>query len=219
MRIRIARLRSRLVRLMPAVLLLTYAVPVCAQETERDSLALPPRGQPAEVLPGQLEGQGENDGTAEALAGAVLSDPEILHVFLTANRGEVVASRPVGDGAEEEVTAYARHMIDKHSDVIRRADSLAMALGVEPQANTVSRALEQIAQGVAQRVEGLDDPDHRDMQYMESQIALHRQTLDLLDFVLIPNAQDESLRALLSQTRADVMRHLAEAREIHDGLD
>lgn len=230
---RIARISSILVLLAATVLFYTalfYAAPAAAQETEQPKQEQPTEGQ---GLPGQeqpVEGEGEAMGdimgdvdtdapVAPTLAGAALSDAQILHVFRTANQGEVVTSEPIGDGAEEEVAAYARHMIDKHADVLARIDSLAGVMGVEPQENMVSATLTQVAQGIADRLAGLDDPDHRDMTYMESQVALHKQTLDLLDFVLIPNAQDAALRTMLSQARATVMRHLEQAKEIHDGLD
>lgn len=229
---RTKRIRGILALLMAGILFV--AAPAAAQETERETppeQQAPPidppmpqdpvipegQGVPGEELPGVVEGQGEM--MPNMLSGAVLSDAEVLHIFRTANQGEIATSQPIGDGAEEEVRAYAQHMIDRHNEVLARLDSLAGAMGLQPQDNMVSATLNQIAQGVAGRLTQLDDPDHRDMQYMASQIALHQQTLDMLDFVLIPNAQDESLRNLLSQSRAAVMRHLEEAKKIHDGLD
>ena len=53
-----------------------------------------------------------------------------------------------------------------------------------------------------------------DARYLEAQIVLHGHTLDMLDFVLIPNADDDAFRTLLEQARPHVEMHLRQAKRL-----
>ena len=140
-----------------------------------------------------------------------MTDADRLHVFITGNRGEIVTSQPVvGKAASPEVRAYAQDMIRMHEQVIDRA----MALDLDPMDNPVSMAMSQQAQGVAGKLAGMNGAA-LDMAYIESQVVLHGQTLNTLDYVLIPNTRDAAARRLMEQTRPDVARHLERAKALH----
>jgi putative membrane protein len=145
-----------------------------------------------------------------AAGNAAMSDAELLHVFITANRGEIVTSEPLLDDlGSAETRQYAEQMIAEHTRVLQQAE----ALDIEPRDNPVSMSMTMIATGKAQKLDRMDAPE-LDMHYMESQVVLHGHTLDMLDFVLIPNADDEQFRALLEQVRPNVEMHLRRAEQI-----
>lgn len=152
---------------------------------------------------------------ADAAAGAApqpLTDNQIQHVFITANRGEVVTSQPVLDDLQDaEVRAFAQQMVEEHTRVVERAEALPDLM---PEMNPVSMSLTEVAQGTARELEGMDAA-MLDRQYIEKQVVLHGHTLAMLDHVLIPAAQDEALRALMEETRPAVEAHLVRAKELH----
>ena len=143
-----------------------------------------------------------------------MSDADRLHVFITGNRAEIVTSEPVvGKLTDPEVRQFAQDMIRVHSGVIDRA----MALDLDPRDNPVSMAMTQQAQGVAGKLAGMNGMA-LDMEYVDAQIVLHGQTLNTLDYVLIPNTRDAAARRLMEQTRPDVADHLRRAKALHNKM-
>jgi putative membrane protein len=158
-------------------------------------------------------------GTAPAApelmaATAVTEDDDILHVFITSNNGEVMTSQPfVEDFQSNEVRDFAMMMVRDHTAANERAE----ALPIEPDDNAVSRRMSAMATAKVAELEDMDGME-LDRAYMDTQIQLHTMTLDMLDRVLIPNATDPALRALLQSARPTVATHLQEAQRIHRGL-
>ena len=151
-------------------------------------------------------------------ADTTLTDAQILQVFITSNRGEIVTSEPVaGSATGSEVQQYAQRMIDVHSKVIERADSLASASNMQPEPNPVSASLTKVAKGVAQSLQGKQGAE-RDEAYAKAQVVLHGQTLDMLDYVLIPAVQNPELKALMEEVRPRVADHLERAQELHHAM-
>ena len=143
-----------------------------------------------------------------------MTDADRLHVFITGNRGEIVTSEPVvGTLTNPDVRQFAQDMIRVHSGVIDRV----MALDLEPRDNPVSMSLTQQAQGVARELSGMSGMA-LDMAYVDAQIVLHGQTLNTLDYVLIPNTRDAGARQLMEQVRPEVADHLRRAKALHDQM-
>lgn len=156
----------------------------------------------------------QQPGTS-ATVDTTLSDAQILQIFITSNRGEVVTSKPIVESdANPEVQQFAQRMIDAHTAVIEQADSLARAMGTQPESNLVSSSLTQVAKGVAQSLQDKQGTE-RGQKYIEAQVVLHGQTLDMLDYVLIPNADSAELKSLMEETRPKVADHLRRAQELH----
>ena len=155
---------------------------------------------------------GSNPTARDAAAAPMaMTDANRLHVFVTGNRGEIVTSQPVvGRAASAEVRAYAQDMIQMHERVIDQA----MALDLDPVDNPVSMSMTQQAAGVAGKLAEMSGTA-LDMAYIESQVVLHGQTLNTLDYVLIPNTRDAQARRLMEQSRPAVARHLERAKALH----
>jgi predicted outer membrane protein len=57
-----------------------------------------------------------------------------------------------------------------------------------------------------------------DRLYIDTQVMVHTEVLQTLDEVLIPSAQDASLKSELTATRAEVKAHLDQAKAVADSL-
>lgn len=164
----------------------------------------------------------ESSLAQQSAADTTLTDAQIMQVFIVSNRGEIVTSEPViGTATNPDVQQFAQLMIDVHSRVIEQADSLANALAgggdLQPEPNPVSSSLTKVAKGVAQSLQGKQGAE-LDEAYAKAQVILHGHTLDMLDHVLIPGAQNAELKALLEETRPKVADHLERAQELHHAM-
>lgn len=147
-----------------------------------------------------------------------LSDNAILHVFITANQGEIVTSRPLMDQlTDSEVRAFATRMVDTHTEVIQQAQALAEGSDLTPAMNLVSASMADMTQGIADKLRALSGSEI-DRKYIEHQVVLHGHTLSMLDHVLIPSADDAELEALLSSARPTIQEHLVRAQQLHHRL-
>lgn len=179
-------------------------------------------------------GQGLN-GEAGTGSARQLQDDQILHTFLTINQGEVITSRKVADisgrvmsdsmALVHDITltedpsidtrAFARLMVAYHSSVAEEIRSIAADLGLDLQPNQVSMALENTAEGIAERMEVFSG-EQEEVEYIRAQIALHENALNMLDHTLIPQTDDPQLRQRLQVWRQDIADHLLLAQQIYD---
>lgn len=147
-----------------------------------------------------------------AVSDARLNDSEVLGVFVSLYQSVLLASQPAVDARDPEIQAYAQRMVDSHSSVL--VDAEAGLGGVRPAPSHISRGIDRIAKGNAERVAGLQGAE-LDSAFVRAQVALHRQTMDWLDFVLIPQASP-SLAPRLREARPLAERHLEEIWAIHN---
>lgn len=57
-----------------------------------------------------------------------------------------------------------------------------------------------------------------DKAYVDREVAYHQQVIDALDTVLIPNAQNAELKALLTKVRPAFVEHLNHAKHLQASL-
>lgn len=151
---------------------------------------------------------------APMAAQTAMTDADILKVFMTSNDGEIVTSQAVvGDAQSAEVRQFAQMMITDHTALNDRA----RALGIEPRDNQVAASMRQNATAKAAQIDAMSGA-MKDRTYMETQVVLHGNTLDMLTNVLIPNARDARLRALLTEARPSVEQHFRRAQQIHHAM-
>ena len=155
---------------------------------------------------------------AEAPKAPALTDPEIAHIAVTANAidsamGELAKTK----ARSSAVKGFAQTMITDHGAVNQQAVKLAQRLKVTPQANDVSR---QLQQGADEARTGLESKSGAafDRAYMEREVQYHQAVLDALDQALIPGAQNAELRALLQGARPAFAAHLERAKQIRGTL-
>ena len=158
-----------------------------------------------------------------ALAGAAFAqagpnDAQIAHIVVTANQVDIDAGKLAEKkGASGEVKAFGKMMITDHSGVNKQAIALAKKLKVKPQDNDTSKALKKEGQENLAKLKGLKGAAF-DKAYIEHEIDYHQQVLDAVDKVLLPNAKNEELKALITKVRPAFVAHLEHAKQVQANL-
>ncbi len=155
---------------------------------------------------------------AEAPKAPTVTDPQIAHIVVTANSidsatGELAKTK----ARSAAVKSFAQTMITDHGAVNQQAVKLAQRLKVTPQANDVSRQLQQGADEARTGLESKSGAEF-DRAYMEREVKYHQAVLDALDQTLIPGSQNAELKALLQGARPAFAAHLARAKQVQGTL-
>jgi putative membrane protein len=155
---------------------------------------------------------------AETSPAPAITDPQIAHIVVTANSidsamGELAKTK----ARSSAVKAFAQTMITDHGAVNQQAVKLAQRLKVTPEANDVSR---QLQQGADEARTGLESKSGAafDQAYMDREVQYHQAVLDALDKTLIPGAQNAELKALLQSARPAFAAHLERAKQVKGTL-
>jgi putative membrane protein len=148
------------------------------------------------------------------------TDAQIAHIAVTANSVDSTAGvQALKKATSTEVKDFARTMIRDHGAANKLATALATKLSLTPEDNEKSRALET---GYDQSQAELNAPTLTgaafDKAYIDHEVAYHQAVLDALDNVLIPQADNAELKALLQQIRPNVAQHLVMAQKIQGTL-
>lgn len=141
----------------------------------------------------------------------VLSDAEGAALLSRLNAGQVEAAqvfRPLG--AHDDVIGFADEMVDVHT----RADGMLLATGVAEQPSDASIALDEDFALLNQAVQQAGAVD-AEAVYVNSQVALHQQTLLLLDCAVIPGTTSEAFRNFVfEQVRPKVREGLEASSQL-----
>lgn len=193
-------------RALPIALLATAVLAGCAKDNNengvpQDTAAMAPAGD-----------------TAAAPAAAVPTDPQIAHIAVKSNDIDIDRGKDAeGKATNAEVKAFAKKMIDEHGAVNKQAADLAGKLNLTPEDNPTSQQMQTQADQVKSELSSKSGAEY-DKAYIASEVAFHQQVLDALDNVLIPNAQNAELKALLEKVRPVVDGHLKMAQQIQAKL-
>jgi putative membrane protein len=155
---------------------------------------------------------------AEAPKASGVTDPQIAHIVVTANS----IDSAIGELAKKKarsapVKAFAQTMITDHGAVNQQAVKLAQRLKVTPEANDVSRQLQQGADEARTGLESKSGAEF-DRAYMDREVQYHQAVLDALDNTLIPGAQNAELKSLLQSAQPAFKAHLERAKQVQGGL-
>ena len=88
---------------------------------------------------------------------------------------------------------------------------------MSPSDNAVAMQLKSDAQSTMDSLKTMSGADF-DKAYMDSQVKMHQQVLDLIDNKLIPAAKDADLKTELQTIRPKIAEHLKMATEIQASL-
>ena len=126
------------------------------------------------------------------------TDPQIAHIAYTAGQIDIVAAeQAVRKSTNQAVIAFAKLMEEDHKAVNDQTLALVGRLGVTPEDNATSQALNAAATARLAELETLDGAAF-DTAYMANEVAYHRTVNDALASLLIPAARDAGLKALLA---------------------
>ena len=152
--------------------------------------------------------------TALWAQGAGPTDPQIAAIVVTANQVDIDAGKLAkARSTSKEVKDFAQRMITDHTGVNKSATELVTKLHVTPESNATSRSLQQ---GGDQNLAALKKLEGAafDRAYIEHEVAYHQAVLDAVDQVLIPNAKNAELKALLVKVRPAFVGHLQHAKQL-----
>jgi putative membrane protein len=146
------------------------------------------------------------------------TDPQIAGIVVTANQIDIDAGKLAKSRSKrKDVQDFAQQMITDHSAVNQQAGALAKKLGVKPADSDTSNSLKKAAAQTAQKLKGLKGAEF-DKAYVDNEVAYHQQVLDAIDKVLIPNAQNAELKALITKVRPAFVAHLEHAKHLQGSL-
>jgi putative membrane protein len=149
---------------------------------------------------------------------AALSDAEIAKITDSVDSAEIEQANVASSRAKHEsVKQFAQHMIAQHTASKQKGADLVHKKSVTPVSSTVSGNLQRDGMQMLEKLKASDLAAF-DATYIAGQIEEHQQVLQLLNSQLIPSATDADLRALLTDARAMVERHIAAAKTIQQSL-
>ena len=155
---------------------------------------------------------------ATAYAQSGPSDPQIAGIVVTANTIDIDAGKLAKSRTKnKEVSKFARQMITDHTAVNKQAGALAKKLKVKPEDSDTSKSLKA---GAADNIKNLKSLKGAafDKAYIDHEVAYHQAVLDAIDKVLIPNAQNAELKALIVKVRPAIAAHLEHAKMVQADL-
>jgi putative membrane protein len=153
-----------------------------------------------------------------AFAQAGPTDPQIAHIVVTANQVDIDAGKLAeSKGSTADVKAFGKRMVIDHTGVNKQAVALVTKLKVTPEDNPTSQSLKQGGEDNVKNLKGLKGAAF-DKAYVDHEVAYHEQVLDAVDKVLIPNAKNDELKALLVKVRPAFVAHLDHAKMIQSKL-
>ena len=154
-----------------------------------------------------------------ALAGAAFAqggpnDAQIAHIVVTANQVDIDAGKLAErKGHAKDVKAFGKMMVMDHSGVNKQAVALVKKLRVKPEDNDTSRALKKGGRENVAKLKGLKGAAF-DTAYVDHEVDYHQQVLDAIDKVLLPNARNAQLKALIEKVRPAIEAHLERAKQL-----
>jgi len=157
-----------------------------------------------------------------AVSGAAFAqapnDAQIAHIVVTANQVDIDAGKLAEKQAKSaEVKAFGKQMVTDHSAVNKQAVALAKKLKVKPEDNPTSQSLKSGGDANMKKLKGLKG-DAFDKAYVDQEVTSHEAVLHAIDNVLIPNAKNAELKALIVKVRPAIDGHLQHAKMIQSKL-
>jgi putative membrane protein len=152
---------------------------------------------------------------APALAAAQApNDAQIASIVVTANQVDIDAGKLASSMASSaEVKKFGALMVTDHTGVNKAAVDLATKLKVTPEDNPTSQALKAGGEKNVATLKTLKGAAF-DKAYIDHEVEYHQQVLDAVDKVLIPNAQNAELKALIVKVRPAFVAHLEHAKKL-----
>ena len=146
------------------------------------------------------------------------NDAQIAHVVVTANQVDIDAGKLAQARAKgKEVKDFGKQMVTDHGAVNKQAVALVTKLKVKPEDNATSQALKKGGEENVKKLKTLKGAAF-DKAYVDQEVTYHQAVLDAIDNVLIPNAKNAELKALIVKVRPAIDAHLQHAKHMQASL-
>jgi len=147
------------------------------------------------------------------------NDAQIAAIVVAANQVDIDAGKLAQSKASsKEVRNFAKTMVADHTGVNKQAVDLVTKLNVKPEENDTSKSLKGNGQKTLADLKKLKGAAF-DRAYVDNEVKYHQAVLDAVDQVLIPNAQNQELHALLVKVRPAFVAHLDHAKQIQASIE
>ena len=146
------------------------------------------------------------------------TDANVVDVLTVANQGEVDYSQVGAEKATDpSVKAYASMMVKDHGAMVTSVKDLATRLNVMAAPNDKTNSLKE---EVSKDINDLNAKTGKDFdkEFMDEQIDMHQETLDLLND-LDGRTTNADLKTAIAEAKPKVQAHLDQAKAIKDKLD
>ena len=149
---------------------------------------------------------------------ATLTDPEIASVAVVANQNDIDFAKIAKQKSHDEsVVEFANTMIKDHQSVIDLAVALVNKLGVSPKNNAVSKKMLADATKTKRMLNSKSGKAF-DKAYLKNEVSYHKAVISSVKTVLIPQAQNSELKALLEKVVPILEAHLAHAEMLQNQM-
>ena len=156
---------------------------------------------------------------APADANAAWTDANVVDVLTVANQGEVDYSQIGAEKATRaDVKKYAQMMVKDHGTMLDAVKSLATRLNVTPATNDKANDLKEENTKDINDLNGKTVGKDFDDEFMEEQVDMHQETLDLLND-LDSRTTNADLKAAIAEAKPKVQAHLDQAKALKDKVD
>ena len=158
-------------------------------------------------------------GPAAAQDVADLNDLEYAHAAYTADNIDIrYAHLALALSTNPAVHEFANTMIRDHTAVNEAALGLLAKLGAEAQDNWFSQSLNEGAEAIINDFSKLRGAEF-DMAYATNELAYHKTVNNLVEHTMIPNIDNDEVRALFQQGLEIFKAHEAHAEMMVKALE
>ena len=147
------------------------------------------------------------------------TDANVVDALTAANQGEVDYSNvAVQKATNPSVKEFAQMMVKDHSTMLDAVKGLSSKLNVTPAPNDKVNDLQKESQKDIADLNGKTVGKDFDHEFMEEQVDMHQETLDLLND-LDSKTTNADLKAAIAEAKPKVQAHLDQAKAIKDKVD
>ena len=147
------------------------------------------------------------------------NDPQIVGIVGTANNIDIdYAKLALSKSKNKEVRDFARQMSTDHLALQKSVTDLAAKLKVTPAGSDTSKSLKSQAAETTKHLKSLKGKAF-DKAYIDNEVAYHKQVINAVSTVLIPNAQNAELKSALQGAAPLFQGHLEHAQKVQSDLE
>jgi putative membrane protein len=174
-----------------------------------------PRDAPVDADDASAADVAPTDGDSDAQAPAPFADGQVVAALEAVDFGEIsLGQLAMSQAADPRVRDFGAAMVAMHTTASERVIAVRRRVGITPAESDLSRMLAAEAAGTRGRLAAVSGAPF-DRAYVDAQVRVHAQVLELIDRVLVPATMRVELRAaLMDDVRPMVAAHLQQARDL-----
>jgi putative membrane protein len=147
-------------------------------------------------------------------ADPAITDANIGAIVLAANQIDIdYGNIALAKSKNKNVRDFAKRMVTDHSAVQKSVMDLAAKLKLTPEENATSKGLKNNAVQITAKLNSLNGKAF-DKFYIDNEVAYHKQVIDAVETVLIPNAKNAELKSALVGAHALFLKHLEHCSQL-----